>query len=112
MPGYNPSEDNQLMAYLRSKNVTVFSLVRILGLTYPTVKKWLRDPVERLTLKHYLLLAGVTNTPVLYIIALANGFNHKNSKIWYKDQMQAIDLSFLTNIPNDVQQGTKGEVSK
>ncbi len=105
--GTNPKDDNPLLTHIRNKHVTLWALSRILDMQYVTLKKWIKEPAKYLTLRHMLLIAGITNTPVLYIIALINGTLQCNTQKWYEDQNKSIiDLTFLDKIPTNDKPGT------
>lgn len=99
--GTNWKDSNPLLTHIRNKGVSLWQLARILDMAYPTIKKWIREPAKYLTFKHIVIIAGMTNTPIIYIVALINGTRICYTDKWYNDQMQTIDLTFLTNIPTN-----------
>lgn len=104
--GTNQKDANPLLTHIRNKGLTLWALSRILGMQYQTLKKWIKEPAKHLTYQHMVIIAGMTNTPVLYIVALINGTLQCNTPKWYEDQSNNIDMTFLTKIPPNEQPGT------
>lgn len=102
--GTNQKDANPLLTHIRNKGLTLWSLSRVLDMQYQTLKKWIKEPAKYLTYRHMIIIAGMTNTPVLYIIALINGTLQCNTPKWYEDQV--IDMTFLTKIPSNDKPGT------
>ncbi len=99
-------ESNLLLKHIGQCNVSLTQLAEVLDLNYATCKKWTKQPIKYLTVSHANLIAGITNTPLLYIIGLIYGFNKKNADKWYKDQIESVNFKFMLNLPTNDKPGT------
>ncbi len=91
----NLYETSHLLKYLSSRGITLFKLAANLNISYVACKKWLLRPQQYLTYSHMVLIAGVTDTPILYIIGLIDGRLYTHVDKWYDEQEHSISIKFL-----------------